>query len=728
MVRQIVGEKQTATLMSCIPDLIVGVFDTAAVELMEKAVTRKGQREKADLNLGEDFTYLSLDPTYNVGPFYLTPITFTNIFVKEKPLMISGFYTHTRKDENTYNIIANNFFNSFPQMQKIKLAVTDGERALINAFKPYITAKGGYWIPCFNHKLQDLMLKCNELKLDANYYRIKVFGRTKDTMDGLVDMTEKSVEDAKKNWDPQFFEWFKSCLYDDIKNYMLPEKRAAMNLRKDGKGKITTNLSESGHHMIKEFLKKRHQEDSLVKEMKGFFRQQRVTWVNCCMQKSSDWHLEKWAQQLKIDTNFIFNQKDDSFISTMINSLQVAVESTDYKTPQTEIATPVTAAEQFPIILQREAHKLQGIYENLLPIVGHDHAQALVKRADEIRKKKGGVTLQSSGGSFLVASFSKPGTYYPVTFTGNFPRCENPYCKNDKDKSICSHILAVFLANNFSLVKLYDDLEKVLITNKKQINLVASRDKKRKPDPLTSIRKFNLPDDMNQNSLGRKGGSRRKSYKKRTSIEPALRNIYVGKEVRNYVDSTFEDEEQSNDDVTSFHESIGVDSDAEDGNSSGDEQPQIDDSGDDIIEQNNGRSKKSRFNSSISKEEFWNNIDTTYSTRKETPSTDTLYFLPEGNKKGKLPQCKVCKKVLEKQDCRVVWYLQSKFIDKRNGKERESRVSPHYFCPEINCIQGEFKAGIERKKYKGDKLVCNVSVNEEQLSLFKQLERMLRRL
>lgn len=141
-------------------------------------------------------------------------------------------------------MIAYNFFSTFPNARSWKILVTDGEKAIINAFKPYVTSGGGFWVPCFIHKSQDLMIKCKELKIDGDYFRTAVFGRTKETLDGMVDETEEefqnSVDEAENNWPPALYQWFKNCLYDDIKEFMLPSQREKMGLPADATGKLTS--------------------------------------------------------------------------------------------------------------------------------------------------------------------------------------------------------------------------------------------------------------------------------------------------------------------------------------------------------------------------------------------------------------------------------------------------------------------------------------------------------
>lgn len=77
-------------LVCCIPDLIVGMFDSTIVEILNKVTTSK----KKNATFGTDFTYVSIDATYNIGPYYVTPISFKNIMIKEEPIMLSGIYTY----------------------------------------------------------------------------------------------------------------------------------------------------------------------------------------------------------------------------------------------------------------------------------------------------------------------------------------------------------------------------------------------------------------------------------------------------------------------------------------------------------------------------------------------------------------------------------------------------------------------------------------------------------
>ncbi len=82
--------------------------------------------------LGTPSSVLSVDPTFNLGPFYVTPITYHNLLVETNsgnhPIMLGPILVHQTKKFQPFH-----YFGS-TLLVNVKAFGTDGEPELIKAF------------------------------------------------------------------------------------------------------------------------------------------------------------------------------------------------------------------------------------------------------------------------------------------------------------------------------------------------------------------------------------------------------------------------------------------------------------------------------------------------------------------------------------------------------------------------------------------------------------------
>ena len=218
---------------------------------------------------------LSIDPTFNLGDFYVTPTTFHNLLVKNRqdchPIMSGPVLIHRTKKFEPFHYFASTLVRLNPNLVNLKSFGTDGEPQLIKAFQ--VVFPHAVHLRCVNHMRQNVKDKLHALGIPQNLWKEflgDIFGQQVGTQyeKGLVDSESPRIFKAalarvEKRWNnlessvskevPQFHPWFLQYKVDIIIKCVLPEVRDRAGW-KSGKlgGKFTTNSSESLNHVIKQ--------------------------------------------------------------------------------------------------------------------------------------------------------------------------------------------------------------------------------------------------------------------------------------------------------------------------------------------------------------------------------------------------------------------------------------------------------------------------------------------
>ena len=114
---------------------------------------------------GQEASVASIDPTFNLGPFSVTPITYHNLLVKttrngNHPNMLGPHQTKTLRP---FHYFASTLIRLNPKLSGLKAYGTDGEPELIKAF--------GMCFPkvrCTNHIRQNIKDKLRQLSIPQN--------------------------------------------------------------------------------------------------------------------------------------------------------------------------------------------------------------------------------------------------------------------------------------------------------------------------------------------------------------------------------------------------------------------------------------------------------------------------------------------------------------------------------------------------------------------------------
>ena len=210
------------------------------------------------------FGPISVDPTFDLGDFCVTVISFRNLMLKNRrtgknPVMLGPMMVHRRKLFSTYHFFASSLVSLNPNIAQLLSFGTDGEECLYSAFAsqfPYATH-----LRCFLHfrdncktKLQQLGV-CNEVCFDVLQDILGSFLKGKQ---GLVDMgsvadLHDKFQSMKSKWEvqaPGFYQWFLEKKLSTVESSMLRSVREASGLGSPPDA-FYTNDVESANRIIK---------------------------------------------------------------------------------------------------------------------------------------------------------------------------------------------------------------------------------------------------------------------------------------------------------------------------------------------------------------------------------------------------------------------------------------------------------------------------------------------
>jgi hypothetical protein len=134
-----------------------------------------------------EYRPFTVDPTFNLGPYNVTPISYQNLLVTGKegghPTMIGPVLLHEKKTKTTYSMFAGTIKSLEPDLTNLLAFGTDDETALVEGFNQHFERA--------THLLCEIHLKKNiETKLTS----MNITGETKQSI--ISDIFGRKVQDA----------------------------------------------------------------------------------------------------------------------------------------------------------------------------------------------------------------------------------------------------------------------------------------------------------------------------------------------------------------------------------------------------------------------------------------------------------------------------------------------------------------------------------------------------
>ena len=191
---------------------------------------------------GEESSVASIDLTFNLGPFSITPITYHNLFVKttrngNHPILLGPVLIHQTKTQRPFHYFASTLIRLNPKLSGLKAYSTDGEPELIKAFRMYFPKAIN--LRCTNHVCQNIKEKLREPYIPQHVSKeilADIFGSRNPThfetalAEAQSDLIfTRSLERVKAKWNnlkmscntksipPQFYAWFCQYKAEDFK-------------------------------------------------------------------------------------------------------------------------------------------------------------------------------------------------------------------------------------------------------------------------------------------------------------------------------------------------------------------------------------------------------------------------------------------------------------------------------------------------------------------------------
>ena len=244
--------------------------------LREPAIIVATERQLNDLvrfcTPSNQFSILTVDPTFCLGDFDVTVITYRHMMLTSRqtgspPAMIGPLMIHYKKSFATYLYFSSSLISLRRDLSNIKCFGTDGEQALVDAFRH--ACPNSLHLICSIHVRKNTKAKLQDLGVNEGVRNLildDIFGRRRGChySEGLVDTAsnkefDEVFQSLTKKWQAldlsddtrhRFIQWFQKHKSGVIKSSMLRPIREKAGLG-NPPCSFTTNASESVNAMLK---------------------------------------------------------------------------------------------------------------------------------------------------------------------------------------------------------------------------------------------------------------------------------------------------------------------------------------------------------------------------------------------------------------------------------------------------------------------------------------------
>jgi len=433
----------------------------------------------------ENFSVLSIDPTFNLGAFYVTPIVFLHkAFVCKRtgnpPVFLGPVLVHQRMNTEAYSYFAYQLQILLPSLRHIKAFGTDGEKALVNAFEN--AYPDAIHLRCFKHFRDNIERKLKSLNFDSTTCEeilADIFGTvdSEQTQLGLVDATDSDDFASKlmalqDRWneleltgkqvvpsqfgscEPEFYDWFISEESSVVRNHMIQSVRSEAKLGEPPE-KFFTNASECINNVLK--IKVDRKSQSLTQfvdhmsELASIYEKN----IDRAFSHRGDWRLSnsfqfcndskgksalKEIKESLCDISEYFAKNSSECTVTTQSSTAAASQSSSTMTVNETAVTSPGLSLSYDVLqvsgCKIHIDTLKGIWKK---------AVSLVADKSLIVTVPGGAT---SSYSRMVASSSGDCPHMvttPAKFSGQF-KCDSK-CPMFSTYKLCAHTIAVAEVN-----------------------------------------------------------------------------------------------------------------------------------------------------------------------------------------------------------------------------------------------------------------------------------------
>ena len=419
-----------------------------------------------------EFCVLTIDPTFSLGEFDVTPITYRNLLLTTRrsntfPIFLGPMLVHYRKTFAAYLFFASTLVGLCPPLQGVRAFGTDGEQALAEAFAHEF--RFSQHLTCFIHVRRNIKDKCNEFHIPADVsHRIldDIFWAKRESVfiEGLVDAFgdadfQRKLDDVTASWHDcslpstanmnGFVEWFVANKSHVIRDSMLKPVMEECGLGSPPEP-FTTNASESANAMLKRKLDyKRSELPIFIDKVKELVHEQQRELEKAVIGRGK-YQLKEEYRHLEINESRLFLMSQDQRKAHLGKlqsvSLSMMVEE---QPPDTMASTSQTCSSRENV---NAALQISASSELSVDISTASSLVSIPQKCLEgiwIKARQ----LLHTDGAIVAAPGQLPEARMVLSYSGKPPHMVTPQkngdfscdasCPNWKSLGICSHSVAV---------------------------------------------------------------------------------------------------------------------------------------------------------------------------------------------------------------------------------------------------------------------------------------------
>ncbi len=407
----------------------------------------------------DNFSVLTVDPTFNLGDFDVTPTTYRHgLLISARsgrnPVMIGPVMIHYRKTFHTYVFFAATLVGLRRELVGLRAFGTDGEKALSDAFAHEFHY--AVHLTCFLHCRRNIKSQLQVLgypECATKEILDDVFGcQHGDTFsEGLVDSSseedfsqklevlERRWSEIEKTYDaqPGFYDWFTRNKMMTIQQTMMKPVREEAGLGSPPEP-FTTNASETVNSIIKSHVSfKQSQLMELAEKLKEAIDEQEREIERAVIGRGKLRFKEEY-RHLQVPETKWFTMKPEQrqahlkkVATTPVTSTSDGLTSAGIGSSQTKVVSPLS--------LSIDVQSVSEAVTIPLPCL-----QGVWKKATELLNTPNAITLAPGHPeeARMVMSRSGQRPHLVLPCKGSRFKCDSD-CINFKSLGICSHSIAV---------------------------------------------------------------------------------------------------------------------------------------------------------------------------------------------------------------------------------------------------------------------------------------------
>ena len=433
----------------------------------------------------DEFTVVCADTTYNLGEFYVTPLSYKHIMLEDirtgKPPLLPGpVLVHQQMKFTSFNYFASSLIDADKSLRYVQAFGTDGDTNLSDALShcfPFATV-----LRCFIHFERNLHGKLRELnipkKIADEYVRDVMGFRIGDTYQkGLVDCVsvrefDQQLARLETVWNerekpfcggsnPRFYHYFKQHKADAVRYNMLTGVREAAGLGSPP-SIFTTNMSESLNNIIKQHVHYKASEwpefNANLKRLIDAKREEVIRALSGRGQyrlQPQYSHLGvdelKWQRMRPDQRKKLIRKFDEAALCSPMYSANNPKSTVESNVSQSVTSSQISLSESSCVYQSSGASSSSPPSSKLS--IGADgsglnlHKEVLSgmwEKADKLISMERGLqrAASSDNSAWSVQSFSSPVPHFVTSKESGQFMCD-PQCPQWVSLKICSHTLAV---------------------------------------------------------------------------------------------------------------------------------------------------------------------------------------------------------------------------------------------------------------------------------------------